>query len=138
MSKEQLIENLKDENLLPRVAGNVKLEKMFILRIVPLFIKQIAFKIGYNRMSTKANSFCLSNLGEVDLPNDMRKYVTKVTFANGTSNEAPINLGVTNYNGNVYMTLSCSILERDFQREFFRVLSSLGLDITIENNDLEE
>ena len=89
-------------------------------------------------MSTKANSFCLSNLGEVDLPNDMRKYVTKVTFANGTSNEAPINLGVTNYNGNVYMTLSCSILERDFQREFFRVLSSLGLDITIENNDLEE
>jgi len=138
MCKEQLIENLKDENLLPRVAGNVKMEKMFILRIVPLFIKQIAFKIGYNRMSTKAISFCISNLGEVDFPEDMKKYVKKVTFANGTSNEAPINLGVTYYNNNIYLTLSCSIIERDIQREFFRVLSSLGLDISIENNDLEE
>lgn len=138
MSKEQLTENLKDENLLPRVAGNVKMEKMFILRIVPLFIKQIAFKIGYNRMSTVAHSFCISNLGEVDLPSDMRKHVTKVTFANGTSNEAPINLGATYYNDSIYLTFSCAILERDFQREFFRTLSGLGLNIIIESNDLEE
>ena len=89
-------------------------------------------------MSTKANSFCISNLGEVDFPEDMKKFIKKVTFANGTSNEAPINLGVTNYNDNIYLTLSCSIIERDIQREFFRVLSSLGLDIIIENNDLEE
>ncbi len=137
-SKEQLIEGLRDENLLPRVLGNVKLEKNFILRIVPLFIKKIAFKIGYNRMSTVANSICISNLGEIDLPNDMKKYVTKVTFSNGVSKEAPINMGVTYYDDKIYMTFSSSILERDFQRTFFRVLSDLGLDITIENNDLEE
>lgn len=137
-SKYQLIEGLKDENLLPRVLGNVKLEKNFILRIVPLFIKKIAFKIGYNRMSTVANSFCISNLGEIDFPSDMKKYITKVTFSNGVSKEAPINMGVTYYDNKVYMTFSSSILERDFQRTFFRVLSELGLDITLENNDLEE
>ena len=137
-SKYQLIEGLKDENLLPRVLGNVKLEKNFILRIVPLFIKKIAFKIGYNRMSTVANSFCISNLGEIDFPSDMKKYITKVTFSNGVSKEAPINMGVTYCDNKVYMTFSSSILERDFQRTFFRVLSELGLDITLENNDLEE
>ena len=68
----------------------------------------------------------------------MKKYVTKVTFSNGVSKEAPINMGVTYYDDKIYMTFSSSILERDFQRTFFRVLSDLGLDITLENNDLEE
>lgn len=138
MSKEELEDKLKDENLLPRVAGNVKMEKLFVLRIVPLFLKKIAFKLGYHRLSTKANSFCFSNLGDIDIPMDMQKYITKVTFINGASKAAPINLGVIYYKDLVYMTFSSSIIEREFQRTFFRLLSSLGLDITIENNDLEE
>lgn len=138
MAKLQLREGLKNENLVPRVAGNVKLEKIFLLRIVPLFLKQIAFKIGYNRMSTKANSFCISNLGDIDLPVDMEKYVQKVTFANGTSKEAPLNIGVVYYKENVYITFSSSIMEREFQRTFFRTLSENGCNIIIENNDLEE
>ena len=138
MCKEELEDKLKNENLLPRVAGNVKMEKIFALRIVPLFLKKIAFKIGYHRLSTKANSFCFSNLGDIDIPFDMQKYITKITFINGASKAAPINLGMIYYKDLVYMTFSSSIIERDFQREFFRKLTSLGLDVTIENNDLEE
>lgn len=137
-SQEQLEETLKNENLFPRVAGNVKMEKIFILRIVPLIFKRIALKMGYHRLSTKANSFCFSNLGDIDLPVDMQKYISKVTFINGASKSAPINLGMIYYKDKIYMTFSSSIIEREFQRTFFRVLSSLGLDITIENNDLEE
>lgn len=138
LSKEQLEETLKDENLFPRVAGNVKMEKIFVLRIVPLVFKRIALKLGYHRLSTKANSFCFSNLGDIDLPFDMQKYITKVTFINGASKSAPINLGMIYYKDKIYMTFSSSIIERDFPRTFFRTLASLGLNITIENNDLEE
>lgn len=137
-AKEQLVEGLKDENLLPRVLGNVKLEKNFALRIVPLFIKKIAFKIGYKKMSSNADSLCISNLGNIDMPTDMKKIVRKVIFANGATKEAPINMGVTMYNDLVFMTFCSSIIERDFQRTYFRLLSDLGLDITLENNDLEE
>ena len=68
----------------------------------------------------------------------MQKYITKISFINGASKAAPINLGMIYYKDLVYMTFSSSIIERDFQREFFRKLTSLGLDVTIENNDLEE
>ncbi len=138
LSQEQLREMQKDENLFPRVAGNVKMEKILILRIVPLVLKKFALKLGYHRLSTKANSFCFSNLGDIDLPLDMQKYITKVTFINGASKSAPINLGMVYYKDNVYMTFSSSIIEREFLRTFFRTLSSLGLNITLENNDLEE
>lgn len=138
MVKEELKDKLKNENLLPRVAGNVKMEKIFALRIVPLFLKKIAFKMGYHRLSTKANSFCISNLGDIDIPLDMQDYINKVIFINGASNTAPINLGIIYYKDDVYMTFSSSIIEREFQRTFFRMLSNMGLDLVIENNDLEE
>ena len=137
IAKEQLTERVSEKYLLPRVIGNIKFEKMWILRIVPLFLKKFALKIGYARASSKANSLCISNLGEIDLPEEMKKYVKKVIFSNGAMKETPINLGVTYYNDLVYMTFTSSIVERDFQKVFFRELVNLGLDVTLENNDLE-
>ncbi|MBQ6817404.1 MAG: hypothetical protein IJO27_03140 [Bacilli bacterium] len=137
IAKEQLTERVSEKYLLPRVIGNIKFEKMWILRIVPLFLKKFALKIGYARASSKANSLCISNLGEIDLPEEMKKYVKKIIFSNGAMKETPINLGVTYYNDLVYMTFTSSIVERDFQKVFFRELVNLGLDVTLENNDLE-
>ena len=51
--------------------------------------------------------------------------------------ETPINVGVTYYNELMFITFTSSIEERDFQKVFFRELANLGLDITLENNDLE-
>lgn len=137
IAKEQLTERISEKYLLPRVIGNVKFEKMWILRLVPLVLKKIALKIGYARASSKSNSLCISNLGNIELPTDMRKYVTKIIFSNGAMKETPINMGVTYYNDNMYLTFTSSIVERDFQKVFFRELANLGLDITLENNDLE-
>lgn len=136
--KEQLIENSKDENFLPRVLGNVTLQRNWFMRIVPLCIKNIAFKIAYHKQSTKPNSFCISNLGDLNIPNEMQKYIKKITFANGTSKTAPINLGITYYNNRIYITFSSAIMERDIQKDFVRLLTSLGIDVIVENNDLEE
>ncbi len=136
--KEQLIENAKDENLLPRVLENVSLQRNFFMRIVPLCIKNIAFKIAYNKQATTADSFCISNLGDLNIPTDMQKYITKITFANGTSKAAPVNIGVTYYKNRIYITFSSAIIERDIQRDFVRLFSGLGVDIIVEHNDLEE
>lgn len=137
IAKSQLKEKLQENYLLPRINGNVKYEKMFIMRIVPLFIKKVALKIGYAKMSTKPDSFCVSNLGNIDLPKDMEKFVDKIIFSNGSMKMTPLNMGVTYYKDNIYMTITSSICERDFQREFFRVLVSEGLDVTLETNDCE-
>lgn len=135
--KKDLEEELQTENLLTIIASNVKWEKMFLLRITPLFLKEIALKIGYENSGSAPNSFCLSNLGNIEIPSEMKKYVEKITFANGSSSQAPINMGVTKYNDKYFITFSSTLVKRDIQRDFIRFLTSEGIDLVLETNELE-
>lgn len=135
--KEDLLEELQKDKLHARIVANVKWEKYFFMRIVPLFMKQIGFKIGYNVFGENANSFSLSNLGKIDIPTSMKKYITDVDFSNGAGYTSPLNMGVIGYNGYITMVFTSKIIERDLQREFFRLLASLGLNVTLETNELE-
>lgn len=135
--KSEVQEELKKENLLTIIASNVKWEKMLLLRITPLFLKEIALKIGYENSGSAPNSFCLSNLGKIDIPSEMKQYVEKITFANGSSSQAPINMGVTKYDNKYFLTFSSTLVDRAIQQDFFRFLSSEGVDITLETNELE-
>ena len=107
------------------------------MRIVPLFLKKIALKIGYALVGTKPNSFCISNLGKVEVPEDMVQYVDEVIFSNGVLKNVPMNMGVTGYNGKIFITISSSLIERTIQRDFFRLLTSFGLPVVLETNELE-
>ena len=135
--KEDLLEELQKDKLHARIVANVKWERYFFMRIVPLFMKQIGFKIGYNIFGENANSFSLSNLGKIDIPTSMKRYITAVDFSNGAGYSSPLNMGVIGYNGYITMTFTSKITERNLQREFFRKLSSLGLNVTLETNELE-
>lgn len=135
--KVDLLEELQKDKLHARIVANVKWERYFFMRIVPLFMKQIGFKIGYNIFGENANSFSLSNLGKIDIPTSMKRYITAVDFSNGAGYSSPLNMGVIGYNGYITMTFTSKITERNLQREFFRKLSSLGLNVTLETNELE-
>lgn len=135
--KKDMANDLVKEKLQARIVGNVKLEKNIFMRIAPLFIKEIAMKIGYNAWGDSATSFAISNLGVVNLPESMTKYVKDIVFTNGASYYSGANLGVVSYNGNIKMSFLSSIIERDIQKEFFRILSDFGLHITIYSNDVE-
>lgn len=135
--KKEFTEELQIDNLLTIIASNVKWEKMLLLRITPLFLKEIALKIGYENSGSAPNSFCLSNLGKIEIPSGMKEYVEKITFANGSSSQAPINMGVTKCNDKYFITFSSTLVKRDIQRDFFRFLSSEGIDLVIETNELE-
>ncbi|MDD3171689.1 MAG: hypothetical protein PHO86_05145 [Bacilli bacterium] len=135
--KSDLLDELQKDKLHARIVANVKWERLFFMRIIPLFFKQIGFKIGYNMLGESANSFSLSNLGKVEIPSSMKKYIDEIVFSNGAGYTAPMNMGVVVYKGKVFLTFTSKIIERDLQREFFRLLSSLGLNVIIETNELE-
>lgn len=138
IAKEQITLAASDEYFLPRVYSNIRSEKNFLLRIVPLFLKNIVMRAVYNRLSARADSICVSNLGDPMLPRQMQPFVRRVIFSNGAMKSAPINLGVTYYGDEIHMNFTASIVERDFQKHFFRLLTGLGLPITLETNDLED
>ena len=135
--KKDVNDELNKDKLQARIAANVKIEKNFFMRIAPLFIKEIAMKIGYNAWGETANSFSISNLGIVELPDSMKPYISDIMFSNGASYSTPVNLGVVTYNGKIKMTFLAAIIERNIQKEFFRLLSDLSINITIDSNEVE-
>ena len=135
--KTDMAEELQKDKMQARIFQNVKIEKNLLLRLVPLVIKEIVLRMGYKVWGDNANSLSFSNIGRVILPEAMGPYIDKVEFCNGASYRAPINLAVISFEDKLVMSFSGAIVERDIQREFFRLLSDFGLAVLIETNELE-
>jgi NRPS condensation-like uncharacterized protein len=135
--KQDMKDELQKEKLQTRFTSTVRTERNIVMRLAPRVIKEIALKIGYKLLADSINSFSFSNLGSFDLPKEMKEHIEKVIFTTGASRKTPMNLGVISFNNKIVMTFSSFLIDRSLQKEFFRFLSNEGVDIVIENNELE-
>ena len=117
-----------------RIATNVNSEKAFLLKIMPLFIKNIAMKAVFNAVGERKSCLCLSNLGNAELPEPMRSRVKRMDFIIGVQARAPHNCGITSYDGTMYINMIRNIKEPELELHFFRVLRRLGLGARVESN----
>lgn len=74
----QLKENLKEEHIRKQMDSYQKLEKIFVLRMVPLFLKLPVVR-AYCKQDAKKVSGVLSNMGVIKQPQEIQKYVTGYT-----------------------------------------------------------
>ena len=118
-----------------RIAANVSSEKAFILKIMPLFIKNIAMKAVFDTVGERKSCLCLSNLGNVTLPEAMTPYVRRMDFIIGAQARAPHGCGVLSYNGTMYINMIRNIREPELEAHFYRVLRELGLSVKAESNE---
>jgi hypothetical protein len=79
---KQFDEQLNKETMEKRMNANVYFEKLLIFRLIPQFIKNLALKIAYKVANDTIVTLDISNLGKVDLPEEMYNYVHQVDFAN--------------------------------------------------------
>ena len=117
-----------------KFAANVASERSPVLRVMPLFIKNIAMKAVFDAVGECKSCLCLSNLGNVQLPEAMAPYVTRMDFIIGVQAAAPHNCGVVTWNGTLYINCIRSIREPELEMHFYRVLRDLGLPVKVESN----
>ena len=126
---------ITEKEMRSRITTNVKSERSVLLKIVPLFIKNIAMKAVFNMIGERTSCLTLSNLGDVKLPSELYSYIERMDFVLGTPAAATINSGMISYNGTLYMTFTRKSREPLLEREFFKVLQEEGLEITVESNN---
>lgn len=126
--------DLNSKHLAAKFTPNVRSEQMKILRIMPLFIKNIAMKLVYAAVGERKSSICMSNLGVVRLPEAMVPFVERIDFVLGVQATSPCNCGVIAYNGKIYVNFIRGIVEPDLERRFFTTLRALGAHVLIESN----
>ena len=117
-----------------KFATNVASEQSPLLRVMPLFIKNLAMKAVFDTVGECKSCLCLSNLGVVRLPEIMAPYVARMDFIIGVQAKAPHNCGVLTWNDTVYINCIRSIQEPELELHFYRVLHQLGLPVRVESN----
>ena len=117
-----------------KIATNVASERSAVLRVMPLFVKNIAMKAVFDLVGECKSCLCLSNLGLVRLPEEMAPYVARMDFIIGVQAKAPHNCGVVSWNGTMYINMIRNIREPELESHFYRVLHTLGLPVKVESN----
>ncbi|MFA5561909.1 MAG: hypothetical protein WDA00_04640 [Eubacteriales bacterium] len=125
---------LSDKVMKTRITTNVKVEKSIFLKILPLFIKNIAMKAVYNMVGESKSCLAFSNLGAVKLPAVMERYIQRIDFILGAQATRPNNCGLLSYQDKLYINLTRNIREPVLERAFFSYLVKLGLGVKIESN----
>ena len=120
-----------------RIAANVQSEFSPFIRLMPLFLKNIALKAAFLAVGERKQCLSLSNLGNVKLPPEMSRYVDRMDFILAPQASAPHNCGVLSYNGTLYVNFIRSIREPELEAHFYQALRQQGLHVMVESNRKE-
>ena len=126
------------KNLRAMITTNVKSEQSLILRIVPLFIKNMVMKLVYNRVAERTSSAAISNLGMQTLPKEMEEYVDHLDFNLGILSSSAYNCSAISYGDKMRFNFTSNIESHELERLFFTELVKSGIHVLIENNEKEE
>ncbi|MCD8094552.1 MAG: hypothetical protein LUE12_00200 [Ruminococcus sp.] len=125
---------LTPKRMSARIYSNVKMEQMLILKILPLFIKNIGMKIAYNLNGEKKSCITISNLGVIKLPKEMDKYVEQFGFTLGVQHTSPNNCAMLSYDGKLYIAMIRGIKEPVLEHRFIMNLKEMGLKAKLSSN----
>jgi Uncharacterized protein containing a NRPS condensation (elongation) domain len=137
-TKESLARDT-DKNTLQRNIDIVsKTQKMFAFRVLPLPVKQFIFKVSKLFFGKGKKTLTFTNLGVIDLPADMKKYISHASIIASTIPSAPMNLSVCTMLGRTTVTFTRKIVDTEIEKFFFRYLANKGVDVSVSSNYWEE
>ncbi|MFG6383349.1 MAG: hypothetical protein K1V96_03705 [Lachnospiraceae bacterium] len=134
---ESLRSQINREHLENLFAYNVSNEKNFILRAVPLFIKNIAIRHVYHN-SALANTTTVTNIGNIQVREEYQEYIEGFYAFLSMSEGQNIKGTICSYRDTLVFTISSNLADVSVQRGFFRRLSEDGIPVRIETNGVYE
>ena len=123
-----------EKRLNAKITGNVKLAKNIFIRIIPMAIKKYILSLGEKLYGDRYVTSTMSNLGLIEVPKNITKYIDDLGFIIGRLRTNPGAGTCIGYNGNLYITFSRKIRETEFEKLFFRRFVELGIPVEIESN----
>ena len=130
----QLAAEVTPQRMAGRIAANVLPEQNQLLKLCPLFIKNIAMRQVYRSVGERKGSLNISNLGLQRLPAPMEAYVTRLDFVIGVQLSYSNNCSVVSYGDVTAINFIRAIRQSELERRFFTHLVELGLPVTVESN----
>ena len=125
---------INPKHMSTRIAANVGSERLMVVKLMPLFLKNMVMKAVFNAVGERKSALSLSNLGQVKIPEEMRPFIQRFDFILGVQATAPHNCGVVSYGDTLYINFIRNIRESELESRFYQVLRQLGLNVQVESN----
>ena len=107
---------------------------MMIVRVMPLFIKNLVMKLAFLAVGERKSCLSMSNLGAVQLPTEMLPYVERFDFILGIQATSPSNCGIISFKDKLYINFIRNIQESTLESHFYQVLRDQGLAVEVQSN----
>ena len=130
----QLCAYATPQHMAGMIAANVQPQQLVVLRLAPVFLKNLVMDMVYRRSGERGGSLNISNITSLTLPESMQPYVKRMEFIIGPQRSYPNNCSVLSYGGKTYINMIRSIRESELERRFFSRLVELGIAVEIESN----
>lgn len=116
------------------ITTNAATQKNPIIRVVPLFIKDLVVRTFYARVQDKNSSAGLTNMGALKVPEDMKPYIERFDIYMGQPFSSRTNCAIISFEDILTINFASSICESEVERLFFSRLVQDGIHVTIESN----
>ena len=130
----QMCLEITPKNMSAIIKTNVKDEENILLKLTPLFLKNIVMKAVFTMCGEKKSMLTVSNLGVVKLPDAMREYIERFDFVLSVQSKAPYNVGVITYGDVAYLNIIRNIKEPRLESSLYAVLRGEGISVKVESN----
>ncbi len=125
---------INDKFLRGDITTNAATKHNFLIRIVPLFLKDLVVRTFYTRVQDKNSSAGLTNMGALHVPPDMKPFIERFDIYMGQPFSSRTNCAIISFEDVLTINFASSIVEADVERYFFRKLVQDGIHVKIESN----
>ena len=130
---ESLKAQINKENLEKLFSYNVSNEKVWIARIAPLFLKNLAMKIVYTQ-SALANTTTITNIGNIGVEDVYKPYIEMFHAFLAMSKGQHIKGTICSYDDTLVFTFSYDLQDTGIQKVFFRKIAADGIEVQLDSN----
>lgn len=116
------------------ITTNYATRKNPVLRVVPLFIKDIVVRQYYSMIQDRNSSAGLTNMGKINVNEDMKPYIERFDIYMGQPFSSRTNCAIASFEDILTINFASSIKETDVEYFFFRKLVQDGIHVKVESN----
>lgn len=125
---------LNEKLLRGDITTNAATQRNPLIRVVPLFVKDLVVRSFYARVQDRNSSAGLTNMGALQVPEGMKPYIERFDIYMGQPFSQRTNCAVISFEDTLTVNFASSIVEADVERYFFRKLVQDGIHVKIESN----
>lgn len=129
----QMDEKIARDRLEEIISYNVSNEKKWYVRIIPLFIKNLAVNMIFLK-SSKAYTMTLSNLGPVRLEPELEEQIEQFQVILGVSRRQKMKCGVIAFKDQICISFNSVFYDQNLAEYFFNSLRTKGVKVELESN----